>query len=66
MNRCRPKSFLNPRRYGLQERKIHNAVRLVPEEGAVFKEVYNQLDFCLRLLSTAESFYISRALTDNS
>jgi hypothetical protein len=66
VNWRRPKSFLYPRRNSLQERKIHRAMRLAPEKGSVFKEVYNQLDFCLRLLSTAASFYINRALTDNS
>jgi hypothetical protein len=66
MNRRRPKSFLYPRRNSLQKREIHRAMRLAPEKGGVFKEVYNQLDFGLRLLLTAASFYISRALTRNS
>jgi hypothetical protein len=66
MNRRRPKSLLYPRRKSLQERKIHSAMRLASEKGSVFKEVYNQLDFRLRLLSTVASFCINRALTDKS
>jgi hypothetical protein len=50
----------------MQERKIQSAMGLAPEKGSVFKKVDNQLDFRLRLLSTAAGIYINKALTDNS
>jgi hypothetical protein len=66
MNWGQPESFLNPRGYRLQERKIHSAMRLSQEKAGEFKEVDNQLDFCLRLPSIAASYDIDSVLTENS
>jgi hypothetical protein len=66
MNWGQPESFLNPRGYRLQERKIRSAVRLSQEKAGEFKEVDNQLDLCLRLPSIAASYDIDSVLTENS